>query len=250
MKSLRSVFIGQHKGFDRHANGLFEEGEEVLPVKQGMRHRYDRYWGTAEPRLSLAPLRRLAASLVGQNWDKARSELIHSFGRDFKGRQALEWVEREISLNTHMVDGRVFVGCDFYGLVPIEKHYNRLYVHPETRMICKVPSGAKKIVRKVEPVTRVTLDDMTQLHLVNDIWYAVTLESLESAKASGVAAKYFRYAPHVRDRVTGKKLNYVSLYDLRSLYGRDGVFAATKRQLSHKELVKYQLLGPAQKLAA
>lgn len=239
MKSVRSVFIGQHKAFRKLSTPLRDEDGEVLPGKQSMRARYAKCWDVPSPRWHSAPLRRMVASAVGQNWDEFRSKALQQFGRNDKGRELLRRMDDEVTANTTLVGDEVYVFDRWNGLVPVAQTWVRFYVHPQTRVLMQRPHVAPAS-RPAAPVTRVVLSEHLQLHFLDGLWFEVELGSIAEKEASAGAYDWL-YEPVLKRYLP---VDYFYLYraELRKRYGTPGVYGLTKRQLSHKELVAHDLV--------
>lgn len=249
MKSIRSVFIGQHREAEGLAPRIFDEDGEILPGKQGMRHRYVLGWDGGS-RVHYAPLRRMVANHVGSNWDTVRARLIAKLGRDYRGRTAMEFIDDMVASQTTLDEnGEVFALTSWSGLRPIARSGFRFYVHPTTRNLMRVPSTEPKwehptarANREAAECRRV-LDDWNQLQQINGIWYHIKLGDIESKKLG--KGSYATYELDAKDVVTGKNLEWVSPDTLRRIYGRFGVYGTSKRQLNHRELVRHGLIESA-----
>lgn len=246
MKSIRSIFVGQHKAYGQLAPKLRDEdGEELLPQKQSMRAGYRRSY-SPQSWFNPSALKRMLASAVGRNWDAYRSELLVKLGRDELGRQALDWLEHRIARRTFMRDGEVMVNDDMFGTVPVSEAWDGYFVHPESRVICRRPASPRRVAaRASNQDARMVLNDGVQLHRVGGVWYEVTLAPVSSLPRDEYGVAYAYDAVLMTTMNIGWHRN-----TLRETYGAADVYGKAKRQLNHRELVRYGLLLPKEQQAA
>lgn len=121
----------------------------------------------------------------------------------------------------------------WYGLKPIERCWQHLYVHPRTglllvnrgREIAERRRRQERAARAAQPHPdrRSGLPGMAadcQWHRIDGIWYAVTLARLDDSQAAAV------YDVVLRRCVDGRQREL-----LHSRYGRPDRYAIAKRQL-------------------
>lgn len=230
-----------------------DEGEALGPMRESMRKPYRRTWRAKEMRLKLAPLRRFLEAQVGRPWDTVYSEICTRV-RGLMAPQILEYVSDWVATDTEMLNGEVVERSSWWGVREVAGYYD-LYVHPVSRLLCRVPktasrSAARQAHREREQAkvlaVRRDLPDGSQAHRVDGIWYKVRLELLptpEKLVPLHDAAGFIVYPVREYDVLLGCHLSDAGWLrqELRSRYGKAGVYGASKRQLSHKELCDFQL---------
>ena len=228
---------------------LYRESED-MPRKIGMRQGYVRRKSLNE---NLNPLKRWLASQVNRPWDKVYAELCANIDRRSTVQEHIfahidDFVERD----TRLVEGKVVVmGRYPRKLVPVEQSWAELYVHPVTGIL---RANKKRVAykRQQRATARAAaaahgenqrmLSATLQLHKQEGVWYQVTLAAMDAPVAlpngRDGSAKFFW--PKHWDALERKMVNRESAV-ANALYGRENVYAASKRQLSRAELKKYQL---------
>lgn len=184
---------------------------------------------------TLNPLKRYLASNVGRPWNKVYSEISENLKPTSTVQQHVrDHVGDFVATKTRMKGGVVVVTPRFGGERPLEDDWCLYYVHPRTGLLRKNEkykrwSQRRRDERKkaeAELTARMrVIDDKTQLHLLKDIWWEVKLAKIPAG------ALY-------SDVVHASKL---SRMDGEKLYGRYGVYAREKRQLSKAEIKKLKL---------
>lgn len=235
------------------------DGEVLEPTRQSMRRPHRRCWGGKGTTLRLAPLTRFLESRVGQPWDKTFSELQTTLRQRDEAFSELSHYLR-VATKTSMQDGEVVVHDRYQGFRAPETAFCDFYVHPVTRLLMRARSSegqakrreALKEQRKLETLARRRiLDHSRQLHLVDGIWFEVTLGWLPLRKAVAEAqALTWRdpdYLEKMRaieryDVLLGRRVYHSDGYLLRERYGLETAYAKAKRQLSHRELKAHGLL--------
>jgi len=241
------------RGYSRQYK--LEEGEAHGPVRESMRKPYRRNWRGKEMRLKLAPLRRFVEAQVGRPWDTVYSEICARV-RGLMAPQILEYVSDRVATNTELLNGEVVERSSWWGVREVAGYYD-LYVHPVSRLLCRVPattsrSAARQARRERERAkvlaVRRDLPDGSQAHRVKGIWYMVRLEPLprpETLVPVRDEAGVIIYPVREYDALLGCHLSDAGWLrrELRERYGKAGVYGASKRQLSHKELCDFGLTG-------
>lgn len=245
---------------------LLQEGEDLGPTRMSMRQLYR--GAPRDTALHLSPFRRFVSSRVGRPWAAVYSELCQAL---HKRDRALLDPLRFVNVETHtwVEDGAVM--CRAWNGEPrAADGYCDFYVDPRTGALCRgqVPGRsllrrAEQERRKAQKPDRVQLSDSQELHCVQGIWYQVELCALPPASSyraalsqlnrpDASAAEINSAYRQLRDMekfdvLLSKGVTPEDAYSLKRVYGRS-VYAASKRQLSHKELKAHGLLprGPAQ----
>jgi hypothetical protein len=143
-------------------------------------------------------------------------------------------VEDFVAVKTRMQAGEVRVSGRWGRDAPLMDSPQRLYVHPRTGLLRKNPhwrgwSARQREARKREAATRAErlreIDAATQLHCFDGVWWEVKLANIEARGKN-------------EDVVRRAKL---SALPAETLYGRPGIYACAKRQLSKVELKRHGL---------
>jgi hypothetical protein len=218
---------GQRWKKKRGRSARAEAGEES-PGHEGMKSRL-----VADRRSlneNLALLRRWLLAAVGRPWDKVFADI--SGGLDV--RSALHKHLRDHLRDYVALD--VVAGADGglwapqrngWRLVPLSRSTFLVWVDPRTGLLRRVDRTPGRVPRSA-PVTRIDLDPLAQLHCLDGIWYHVTLAPIPGDVAAG-AHRDVVLRRDLATLVTQGRL-------LADTFGRPGVFATGRRQLSRDEL--------------
>lgn len=184
---------------------------------------------------TLNPLKRYLASNIGRPWDKVYSEISEHLKPTSTVQQHVrDHLQDFVAIKTRMKAGKVMVASRFGGERALEDHHSLHYVHPRTGLLRKNEHyqrwGAKwraaRLKAEAELAQRMrVIDEKTQLHLFDDAWWEVKLAKIPPA------------APYT-DVIRRAKL---STLNGEKLYGRPGVYARDKRQLSKAEIKRLKL---------
>ena len=221
---------------------------EDAPRTQGYGHRYH------EKNLNenLAPLKRYLNRQVGRPWDKVYSELAEHLRLDNAvQRHVFEHVGDFVYIRTRLdAEGRVWGQGRRYGpptqltsgpgARKLESYPRReaLYVHPRTGLLCKVEAEPRRRDVQQDPDLRV-IDDNTQLHRIEGIWYRIDLAKL----LEPLRRMPPNYRPNFRcydvllRRYVDEDGNRFGILD--RTYGRRDRYAVAKKQLSKREKLRY-----------
>ncbi|WP_395319438.1 hypothetical protein [Variovorax sp. UC74_104] len=222
-----------------------KEAGSRIGMKRGYKHRK---WLNE----NLAPLKRWLHKQVHRPWDKVYAELCSGIDkRSTVQAHIFEHIEDFVDRGAVMRDGEVLVRASRWGRgdrVPLEEASRvELFVHPVTGILLPNRRVAQARQRergerngqhgKNEELSFVEIDELTQWHRVNGDWFEITLATTPPMKAPGVWDKRFDVLRRCFVRTTcawgrpefGESSNQV-------MYGRPDVYAATKRQLSRKEI--------------
>jgi len=200
---------------------------------------------------NLAPLRRYLAAQVGRRWDDVWSEICENLKPKSTVQQHVrDHIPDFVAIKTSVRDGSIWVH-DRFSPCLLKDARTRLYVDPvsgillhnqrygATRHAWRNRQKARDaaIQARMRVVSR-----KTQLHLFGDCWWEVTL-------AAGTPMPP-RFNPYVTERwQIGLEPDVVyraklSTLPREELYGRSGVYAVAKRQLSKKEMRDLALPRP------
>ena len=214
-----------------------------------------RRWALLGPSKSLnenlAPLRRYLDTQVNRPWDKVWSDISANLSAASTGQQHVrDHIADFVAITTFMRDGAVWAHGRYRRIEPLASSHYRLYVDPRTGLLRrnkhyqnwrqKARAEQAEAARDRAARMREIAPDM-QLHLLDDgAWWEVKLAPLprrperRTDPRNGIA----------RDNAVVDGLAYVDIV-LRpglsqlpptELYGRYGVYAAAKRQLSRREV--------------
>lgn len=232
----------------RRGGGVQGDGRKWRNSKErgsrlGMRQGYDYPKGLNE---NLAPLKRWLHKQVHRPWDKVYSELCSGIDRrSVVQAHIFEHIDDFVERDAVMHGGQVLVRAGWWGRgerVPLEEASRvKLFVHPVTGIL--LPNRRFSQARRREhggtkaELSFVVIDELTQWHRVNGDWFEITLATTPPMKAPGVWDKRFDVLRRcfVRTTCAWGRLEFGSSSN-RAMYGRDDVYAATKRQLSRKEI--------------
>lgn len=186
---------------------------------------------------NLAPLRRYFSRQVGRPWGKIWSEVCENLRVTSTVQQhvrdhisdfvAYEGVSRR--------DGQVYVLWRWGGPRPLEESLFEFWVDPATGiLLCNKRRQTHRMKRKASQKEHIAKlrkrmierDDQRQFHLLDDgAWWEVSLEKVPSDLpfADVVLSAGLSNLPPGR------------------LYGRSGVYATGKRQLSKREIKRLKL---------
>jgi hypothetical protein len=213
---------------------------ESLPFRIGLRRSAH---GGLRKTLSdnLAPLRRYLMKQVNRPWDKVWSEI----SANLKATNTVQQHVRDhigdfVAVRTFVQDGEIWAAsAGLFGTPkPLRESRHLLYVDPRTGILRrnKHYKGATQKRREQaaaearERAQRMReLGPFLQLHLLNDCWWEVTL-----ARKPWVPNGYAFFS----DVVIGAGMSRMSDEEL---YGRWGVYALKKRQLTSAEIVRFGL---------
>jgi len=232
------------QGDGRNWRNSNEAGSRI-GMKRGYKHRK---WLNE----NLAPLKRWLHKQVHRPWDKVYSELCSGIDRRSTVQAHIfEHIDDFVDRDAVMRDGEVLVRSSWWGRgdrVPlVEASRVELFVHPITGILLPNRRIAQARQRergerygqrgKKAELSFVVIDELTQWHRVDGYWYEITLAPTPPMKAPGVWDKRFDVLRHCFVTTTsswGRPAFGVPSNQV--MYGRPDVYAATKRQLSRKEI--------------
>ncbi len=184
---------------------------------------------------TLNPLKRYLASNVGRPWDKVYSEISEHLKPTSTVQQHVrDHLQDFVATKTRMKAGVVLVTPRFGGERALKDDWCLYYVHPRTGLLRKNEHYKRMALRRreerqkaeIELAKRMRIiDAKTQLHLFDGAWWEVKLAKIPPN------ALY-------TDVVHRSNLTRTGIGEL---YGRPGVYARDKRQLSKTEIKKLKL---------
>jgi hypothetical protein len=223
------------------------EDDERLPSKLGMKRDARERGGYRMLNENLAPLRRYLEAQVGRPWNKVWSEICENLKPSNTVQQHVrDHIGDFVATKTSLKDGEVWVHHHRWSRGPLKGSHVKLFVDPKSGLLRKnkhwrswtAVARARKAQEAKAREARMRIVSATrQLHLLDDgAWWEVTLASVptgveEVKTRHGVRRHTFEKA--VEDAVLRAGLSGL---DRAALYGRAGVYAVAKRQLSKKEM--------------
>ncbi|MBC7770250.1 MAG: hypothetical protein H7124_15830 [Phycisphaerales bacterium] len=211
-----------------------DDGDPVRAVKSTREPR-GREQKTKRLNETLNPLKRYLASNVGRPWDKVYSEIsAHLKPSSTVQQHVRDHLQDFVAIKTRMKGGVVVATPRFGGERPLSEDYSLYYVHPRTGLLRKNDKRANwnERYRKARAAAEAELalrmrvvDAKTQLHLFDGAWWEVKLAKTPPQQA-------------YEDVVHRARLSAMAP---EKLYGRDGVYARDKRQLSKAEIKQLKL---------
>lgn len=198
---------------------------------------------------TLNPLKRYLASNVGRPWNKVYSEISQHLKPTSTVQQHVrDHIEDFVAVKTRMRKGEVVVSYRWGREAPLAECYQRLYVHPRTGLLRENPNWKSWNARHREAARRSDaeraarvreISATVQLHRFGDVWFEVTLAKIKQQRRI-VDGKLHAFNQPFADVVKRAEL---SPLPLEELYGKPGVYAAAKRQLSKAEKKRLGLSG-------
>lgn len=192
---------------------------------------------------NLAPLRRYLESQVNRPWDKVWSDICKNLSTASTVQQHVrDHIGDFVAIQTSLKDGLVLATTRYGKLTPLHDLHYRLYVDPRTGILRKnkhYVSWQKKnremraAAEKHRAMRMRELAPNFQVHkLDDDCWWEVRLAAIPTRVVNYRYGSYTRYDAFT-DVVHRAKL---STLPVDELYGKQGVYAVTKRQLSRNEI--------------
>jgi hypothetical protein len=224
------------------------------PMRLGMRVGY----GYRALNENLAPLRRYLCAQLGRPWSAVFSEICAHIDRRNTVQQHIHQHIRDfIAVDVEVREGRLIDLTRRYGL-SLDGGVLRqeLYVDPVSGLIRQNPAfrswrqeareQRKRDLAEIHARKRV-LDEFTQLLLLDGHWFEVMLQPLPETRTllCVVKGKQVRrvICESRYDVVLRRRVSYTWNEDKtrHGLYGKCRLYAASKRQLSRRELKAHDL---------
>ena len=190
----------------------------------------------------LQPLRRYLHGQVGRPWDKVWSDIAAGLGGASTVQQhvrdhVFDFVAKDVFLRGHEPWLR-----EFGRERPLRDSYRELWVDPRSGILRHNRHRVtwRQTLRERREVAERTLrarmapgEGDVQYHLLADgAWWEVTLASHVESRA-----------PDAAPRVDVVLSSGLAALPANELYGRDGVYGVSKRQLSRREAARLSLRG-------
>jgi hypothetical protein len=201
---------------------------------------------------NLAPLRRYLERQVNRPWDKVWSEISQNLSVSSTVQQHVrDHVGDFVAMRTFVKDGTIWLTGRFGQPLRLTEGHYRLYVDPRTGLLRKnkyFVAWQKKrrdmraAAEKHRAARMRVISDNVQAHkLDDDCWWEIRLAAIPMkivTYQSSVGPGQYSVREPFTDVVLSAKLSQLPVEEL---YGRDGVFAGSKRQLSRREIVDLDL---------
>jgi hypothetical protein len=225
---------------------------DALPFHIGMKRAALLAGTTKSLNENLKPLQRYLESQINRPWSKVWSEISQNLRVTSAVQQHVrDHVLDFVAVRVVSKDGTIRVPARNGRLDRLEDSHFRMYVDPRTGLLRRnkhFKSWSRKRRDEDAAAARQLSERMRelapglQLHLFDDgAWWEVHLAPIPTERVtegSGNTAKtYVRALPYT-DIVHGTTLTTLSCGEL---YGRTGVYAVAKRQLSRKEMLALKL---------
>lgn len=233
-------------GWTRKGRALHDDDLSLSAIAVKM---HDRGRGTSKNlNENLAPLRRYLEAQVDRPWRKVWSEVCaHLKPSNTVQQHVRDHIPDCVAIKTSLRDGEIFVHERWSrGPVRLKDSHVRLFVDPTSGLVRRNKhwrswEARRRLVAEAEAKARAAwmrvVSDRVQLHLYRDCWWEVTLAAVPTAielvETAGGAARRVTFERPVDDVLLRKASTAAARL---SRYGRAGVFAAAKRQLTTREI--------------
>lgn len=197
---------------------------------------------------NLNPLKRYLASQVGRPWRKVYSEISEHLKPTSTVQQHVrDHLTDFVAIKVRSEKGAHWADTRWGRPMPLSETNHLYYVHPRTGLLLKNDKRvtwqqAQRNARaraEAERAKRMrVIDAKTQLHLFKGDWWEVKLAKIGRQTVTDRHGRVGYIEHPFTDVVRRAKLSPLGLADL---YGRDGVYAAEKRQLSSAEIKRLKL---------
>jgi hypothetical protein len=195
---------------------------------------------------NLAPLRRYLEAQVDRPWRKVWSEICENLKSTNTVQQHVrDHIPDFVAIKTSVRDGEIWVH-ERWAPVRLKDSHIRLFVDPASGLLRRNKhwrswAERRRVVAAAEAKAREAwmrvVSEKVQLHLHRDCWWEVTLAtvptSVEVVKAAAGGTRRVAFERPVDDVLLRKAGTAQARL---SRYGRAGVYAAAKRQLTTKEM--------------
>lgn len=197
---------------------------------------------------NLAPLRRYLEAQVNRPWDKVWSDICENLSTASTVQQHVrDHIVDFVGTHSLIRDGIVFVAPRHGALQPLAESHYRLYVDPRSGLLRKNKhykswQAKRRETRAAAEKHRATrmrelAPDMQAHRFDDNCWWEIRLAPIPTRIVTfpapkGETRQYVRQDAFT-DVVKAAKLSKLPIDEL---YGRPGVYAVAKRQLSRKEI--------------
>ena len=198
---------------------------------------------------NLNPLKRYLASQVGRPWRKVYSEISEHLKPSSTVQQHVrDHLTDFVAVKTRTEKGVMWADTRWGRPMPLSDTNHLYYVHPRTGLLLKNErrvtfQQARRRARELEEAERAkrmrVIDATTQVHLFKDAWWELKLAKISQYQARDPhTGGYYTAQDRYTDVVHSAKLSGLPA---EKLYGRHGVYACEKRQLSKAEMKRLKL---------
>ncbi len=204
--------------------------------------------GTKSLNENLAPLRRFLEKQVNRPWDKVWSEISENLSASSTVQQHVrDHVADFVATRAFMKDGAVWVSGRYGRPELLRDSRYRMYVDPRTGILrrnkfyeswSRQYRAMKAEAEKHRASRMRELSGTMQAHkLDDDCWWEVRIAPIPTRTMTfpgrfGSPVQYAVREPFTDVVFSAKLSEYFAEY----LYGREGVYAAAKRQMSRREI--------------
>jgi hypothetical protein len=228
---------------------LDDDGEPLRASRGGRAPKSDKLQKTKNLNENLNPLKRYLASQAGRPWRKIYSEISEHLKPTSTVQQHVrDHLDDFVATKTRSVKGLLWAETRWGKPMPLSETGHLYYVHPRTGLLLKNESRvswkrAERNFREREEAERAkrmrVIDAATQVHLFKDAWWEVKLAKVKQyQKRDAHSGGYYTAQDRYTDVVHSAKLSGLPA---EKLYGRHGVYACEKRQLSKAEMKRLKL---------
>jgi hypothetical protein len=233
---------------------------EDAPPKLGMKRGHRTFKWLNE---HLGPLRRFLGRQVGRLWNDVFSEICQAIdARSTVKQHVRSHIEDFVAIETRLVDGEICAPTWSGGTyTPLRELREELYVDPQTGvlMLNLERISRRQKLRAVEKRSRAELDKRVRVlspqeeaHRVGGAWFLVRLEPVPALRIEvrlidgerrHVKVLDSRWDCLIKGHVRGRDYPRWPPVDIERWYPYRyrGMYAASKRQLSSRELRRYGL---------
>ncbi|HET9230531.1 MAG TPA: hypothetical protein VFO00_04545 [Vitreimonas sp.] len=226
-----------------------DDGEPLRASRGGRAPKSDKLQKTKNLNENLNPLKRYLASQVGRPWRKVYSEISEQLKSSSTVQQHVrDHLDDFVATNARSVKGVLWAETRWGKPMPLSDTGHLFYVNPRTGLLLKNEARvswkqAERNFRKMEEAERAkrmrVIDATTQVHLLKDAWWEVKLAKVKQyQKRDPHGGGYYTAQDRYTDVVHSAKLSGLPA---EKLYGRHGVYACEKRQLSKAEIKRLKL---------
>lgn len=226
-----------------------DDGEPLRASRGGRAPKSDKLQKTKNLNENLNPLKRYLASQVGRPWRKVYSEISEQLKSSSTVQQHVrDHLDDFVATNARSVKGVLWAETRWGKPMPLSDTGHLYYVNPRTGLLLKNEARvswkqAERNFRKMEEAERAkrmrVIDATTQVHLFKDAWWEVKLAKVKQyQKRDPHGGGYYTAQDRYTDVVHSAKLSGLPA---EKLYGRHGVYACEKRQLSKAEIKRLKL---------
>ena len=221
---------------------------ESLPLRVGHGRAASLNRRTKEFSDLLGPLKRYLVRQVNRPWGKVWSEITANLKADNPAqRHVLGHVHDFVATKTSIRDGAVWIAERWGHLMRLDESWHALlYVDPRTGILRRnkhhkrhgqrqrerLAAEARKRAHRMREISA----DL-QLHYLRECWWEIRLAPILTERATYAGHTGIYYVPY-HDVLAGTSLTKLSAHEL---YGRDGVYAAARRQLTSAEIARLGL---------